>query len=132
MKRIVYGGLLMSVVFLAGCQTSVNKAINNYLAVADQVQLGDSKEKVLAILNPTQEGLSERQKKRSESYLEDGKTVEIYYFRSSYQMPDIRTDDEYTPYVFKGGQLTAIGWQTLGGPKTQAIPRPEQHINIIR
>jgi len=132
MKTIAYIGLLTGVVLSAGCQTAVTKAIDSYLAVADRIEVGQSKEYVLSVLEPTQEGLSDRQKKRPESYLENGKLVEIYFFRSAIQLPDVLTDDEFTPYVFKDGKLIAIGWQTLGGPKTQAIPRPEQNITIIR
>ncbi len=29
------------------------------------------------------------------------------------------TDDEFTPYIFNDGKLVAVGWQTLGGIKSQ-------------
>ena len=31
----------------------------------------------------------------------------------------LTTDDEFTPYIFNNGKLVGIGWQVLGGPKSQ-------------
>jgi hypothetical protein len=33
------------------------------------------------------------------------------------------TDDEFTPYIFNDGKLVAVGWQTLGGIKSQGQAR---------
>jgi len=60
--------------------------------------------------------------------MEEEVLVEILYYRSGWQRDGIVTDDEFTPYIFNDGVLVAIGWTTLGGPKTQALALPE---NII-
>jgi len=118
--------LLMLILLLSGCvfnpvadpSEAIDSAIASHLAAAPQIHLGDDKEMVLAILEPIQARLSPKQRKPSESYLKDGATIEIYYARSG-RVPDgLTTDDEFTPYVFTTGKLTAIGWTTLGGPKT--------------
>ena len=118
--------------FFYGCSNPVGTAINNYFAVAPQIQLGMSKDDVLEILEPTQHGLSLRQTRGSEQYTQDGVHVEIYFFRSHVNYDKILTDDEFTPYIFHDGKLQGIGWTAIGGPKTQALPIPEQHITIIR
>jgi hypothetical protein len=56
----------------------IDSAISRYEATADQVELGDSMEKVLAILAPTQEGVPKSARKNSDKYLKDGVKVEIY------------------------------------------------------
>jgi hypothetical protein len=120
-----YGLALALVVAMAGCATSgsINQAINNYLAVADQVQLGQSKKEVLDILLPAQQGLSVSQAKASERYIDGDTLKEIYFMRSRSFSDGLVTDDEFTPYVFEDGKLVAIGWTAIGGPKTQAQPR---------
>jgi hypothetical protein len=51
--------LLLVSVALTGCVgMQIDRAISKYEAVADRVELGDSKDKVLAILQPTQESES--------------------------------------------------------------------------
>jgi len=111
--------LLMLILLLSGCVAQrIGSAIGDYQAVAPQIHLGDDKEMVLAILEPIQARLSPVERKPSESYLKDGVTIEIYYARSGHVSDGLTTDDEFTPYVFTTGKLTAIGWGTLGGPKT--------------
>ena len=126
MKKTV--GLMILLLLLAGCV--VDEAIRRYNTAADRVQLGDPKERVLSLLMPTQEGLSARDRKRPEQYIKDNIRVEIYYFRSLHQPDTLITDDEFTPYVFEDGKLTAIGWRTLGGPKTQGQTTPETYIDV--
>jgi hypothetical protein len=116
-------------VMLAGCgptvrYTPIMNTITQYNAVVNQVQLGDTKEKVLSILEPTQEGLPMTAKKPMESYTRDGKVVQIYYFRSTQFGDNRTTDDEFTPFVFTDGVLTSIGWETLGGPKSHNQSAP--------
>ncbi len=101
-------------------------AVSNYQSLAHQVSIGDSKEKALRILLPTQDNVGSF-KRAPEMFTVDndrgGKSqVEIYYFLSSLQPPyEIATDDEYTPYVFKDGVLSSVGWTALGGPKTTGV-----------
>lgn len=114
---------------------AVDQAITDFQAKAAQVRLGDSKEKVLTLLQPTQEPIPVSYRRQPETFMADTPAgskniVEIYYFRSN-RIPDgINTDDEFMPYVFRDGVLTAIGWTALGGPKNTAksLPQPQTHV----
>ena len=96
----------------------IDSSISKYNAVADRVQLGDSRNKVLSILNPTQEGMPHGNRKNADKYIKNNVLVEIYYFRTGRQPDNLTTDDEFTPYLFNDGKLVAIGWHVLGGPKS--------------
>ena len=96
----------------------IDSSISKYNAVADRVQLGDSRNKVLSILNPTQEGMPHGNRKNPDKYIKNNVLVEIYYFRTGRQPDNLTTDDEFTPYLFNDGKLVAIGWHVLGGPKS--------------
>lgn len=121
--------MLSVILVLTGCVAmEIDSAINKYEATADQVELGDSKEKVLAILAPTQEGVPKSSRKNSDKYLKDGVRVEIYYMRSARQPDGLTTDDEFTPYLFNDGKLVGIGWQVLGGPKSQGQATSDTYI----
>lgn len=124
-----YFKFLVLLLLLSGCASlKIDPAISRYQTIAPKVNLGDSKEQVLSLLLPTQEGVPGSAKKQPESFLKDGNTIEIYYFRSMRQPDGITTDDEFTPYVFTNGKLTSIGWTSLGGPQThgQVIQPPTQ------
>lgn len=129
-KRNLIIAALACIPLLSGCG-SVSRSINAYHAAAPQVQLGMTKDQVLAILEPTQAGLPLRHQKTPERFKQDGTLVEIYFFRSYSNYDEVRTDDEFVPYLFRDGILESIGWTPLGGPGTQVTPRPEQHITII-
>jgi hypothetical protein len=118
---------------LTGCDSKLKTAIASYHNVAPQIELGQPKDHVLAILNPTQQDLPLRQRKAPEQFInKDGVRVEIFFFRSHTFHNGILTDDEFAPYIFHDGKLHAIGWTAIGGPKTQAQPRPETNITVIR
>jgi hypothetical protein len=104
---------------------SLGRAIDAYAQQIHKVELGQSKQTVLDLLTPTQSELRSTQAKPSEQYKEDGKLVEIFFFRSRSFPDGLVTDDEFTPYVFEDGILTAIGWTAIGGPKTQAQRRDD-------
>lgn len=121
-KLIVF--ILGAVVSLSGCAVmNIDKSISAHDAVADQVQLGDNKEKVLSLLLPTQNDLPKRAAKRPEKHVKDGVRVEIYYMRSGGQPDGLTTDDEFTPYVFNNDVLVAIGWSTIGDQKLKGKQR---------
>jgi len=103
---------------LFGC-AGIDKAIREHQKVAHEVNLGDSQLKTLRILLPTQRSLRQNQIKPPERYLEGKDTIEIFYMRSQRQPDGLTTDDEFTPYLFKNRILTGIGWQQLGGAKSQ-------------
>jgi hypothetical protein len=127
MKKAVWVILCLG---LVGCATvSIDSVIDKYRTEAPKVKLGDTKENVLSILLPTQEGLSSQSSKSFESYIQDGKVIEIYYMRSGRQPDGLTTDDEFTPYVFTDGALTGIGWTVLGGAKTQGqVVQPAPYV----
>jgi hypothetical protein len=117
---------------LIGCAGSVyqiDSAVAEYVAVADRVDLGDSKEKALSILLPTQEGVCKSCRKSPEKYIKDNVKIEIYYMRSGRQPDGLTTDDEFVPYLFNDGKLVGIGWQVLGGPKTQGQATSDTYIS---
>jgi len=128
MKRMIGA---MCVVFLVGCGTAayeINQTIDQYDAMKGQIELGDSKESVLALLDPTQSNLKSKWKKSPDMYLSGGVTVEVYYFRSARQPDGLVTDDEFTPYIFHDGVLVGIGWAMLGGPKSQGQAKPNVYV----
>lgn len=127
-KRVLV--LALTLVLVACANNNIRSAIGSYEQVRDQIQLGQSKEQVLALLKPTQQGIDSRYLKAPEQYREDETHVEVYFFRSQSFNDGIVTDDEFTPYVFEDGVLTAIGWTAIGGPKTQAQTRDEEEIHV--
>ena len=78
----------------------IESALSKYNAVQSQIEIGDSKDRVLGILLPTQEGLTIELSKSPEKYVRDGARTEIYYVRSGWVRDGRTTDDEFTPYVF--------------------------------
>jgi len=127
--------ILASALLFQGClaQVVIPSAISKYESVASQIELGDSKSKVLSLLEPSQQGLDNRYRKRPEKYISDGKKIDIYFFRSAWQSDGLTTEDEFTPYTFVDDKLVAIGWSALGGAKTQgqAVPGNTYNFNSI-
>ena len=115
--------IIFLVTLFSGCVASIDTAIGKYNKVAPKINLGDSKEKVLSLLLPTQEGLDPEYAKLPEKYLKDGKRYEIYYMRSLRQADGFTTDDEFTPYMFINNKLESIGWTGIGGASGKGIKR---------
>ena len=107
-------------IFASGCVSKYQLTVDEYAAVAHRINLGDSKEQVLAILEPTQSRLDSSDRKYPVLCTRQGISVEIYYFRSGWKDDFLNTDDEYTPYVFNDEKLVAIGWEALGGPRLRS------------
>lgn len=97
----------------------IDQAISNYDKVADQISLGQTKKEVLSILLMGQRSLPGTTRKRPEQYIKEKIHVEIYYMRTGRQPDGLTTDDEFTPYIFNDGILVAIGWNFIGGPKSE-------------
>lgn len=122
MKRLLAIFIISAVV--AGCggfdpATRVDTSIQSYRSANQQISLGDSKEKVIILLEKAQRGLALEERKHHESYMKGDVLVEIYYARSA-RIPDgLATDDEFTPYIFHGDKLVGIGWTMIGGAKSQ-------------
>ena len=85
----------------------------------------------MSLILPTQEPLKEYPffRKPAEKYIKKDVIVEIYFVMSNHQYDGIKTDDEFTPYVFNNGKLVGIGWTILGGPSTQAQAKPVTNVN---
>ena len=116
---------------LIGCHHHrVSTALSRYDIASQQVSLGDTKDQVLSIMQPVQETLARRDIKQPDKYIKDNTLVEIYYFRSGLQSDGLTTDDEFTPYIFNDGKLVGVGWQMLGGPKSQGQTRQTTNINV--
>ncbi|ACU89581.1 DUF3192 domain-containing protein [Desulfomicrobium baculatum] len=122
--------LLFLTVQLTSCVgLQIDNAIVKYNNVSSKIELGDSKGKVLSILLPTQEDVPISSRKSPEKYIKDGVKVEIYYMRSVRQPDGLTTDDEFVPYLFNDEKLVGIGWQVLGGPKTQGQATSDTYIS---
>jgi hypothetical protein len=100
----------------------IGQAVSAYRAAAPNVRLGDTRDRVIDVLAPSQARLRPDWKKEPEQFLENDVLTEVLFFRSAISSDGVTTDDEFTPYVFKEGRLVAVGWAYLGGPKT-AAPR---------
>jgi hypothetical protein len=109
-------------------EQEITSAIDHYQRNASKIRIGDSKEAVLQALLPQQLKYGEssmdtfikdvvtRATKEPRSYMDKGILVQVYYVRSSWVQDGRVTDNEFTPYVFRDGVLTSIGWRVLGGP----------------
>jgi hypothetical protein len=127
MKAIIAVVLMVA---LSGCvQIRMESTVGDYMASAQAVKLGMDKQQVSEILEPSQQRLKNQERKQPGKYIENGAEIEIVYFRSGWQSDGIMTDDEYTPYVFNNNRLVAIGWETIGGPKSVGQVVPVTYIN---
>ena len=127
MIKILFCVMLIS---LCGCTAyNIDNASNQHRQAASYVSLGDSKEKVLKILLPTQAGLTASQSKSPEKFMKGKDLIEIYFMRSGRQPDGLTTDDEFTPYYFRNDILTGIGWQQLGGAKSHGKVIPQTNVN---
>jgi hypothetical protein len=102
----------------------IDEAIARYKAASAKVALGDARDQVLDLLQPTQFELESNEIKPPVAFTtvtDSGQEslVEIHYFRSARHLdeaPDsngLPPNDDFTPYIFTDGVLTGIGWQTL-------------------
>ena len=109
---------------------ALRTSIKMYEDVSGQIELGDTKESFLSLILPTQEPLKEYSgfRKPPDKYMKKDVLVEIYFVMSNHQHDGIKTDDEFTPYVFNNGKLIGIGWSILGGPSTQAQATPVTNV----
>jgi hypothetical protein len=128
--------LCSSTALLTGCEAiqeasreqtaaRIDEAVAAYRAAATKVRLGDSQERVLGLLQPTQFALQSNEIKPPEAFptqtaTGDPSLIEVHFFRSSRHLDEAGTDrqgfplaDNFTPYVFTDGILTGIGWTDL-------------------
>ena len=106
---------------------------NKYNEVYSKVELGQTKEEVLSILEPTLDTTLTFTTRTSDMYMEGDAKVTIYYYRTSWIMDGALTDDEFTPYTFHDDVLVGVGWRFLGGEVTKAFrDQSDKHITINR
>ena len=102
----------------------IDEAVANYKAQAAKIKLGDSRDRVLALLEPTQFQLESNEIKppvAMATQTESGadSMIVVHFFRSArhdYDQPNAQglpPDDDFTPYIFTDDVLTGIGWPTL-------------------
>ncbi len=119
MKTII--SILAITLFLSGCGVHQQVATNSYDDVRDRVNLGDSKQEVLALLMPDYHlAMKVRYLTDPEKDDSEGSVVDIYYMRPARNADILTTDDAVTPYMFVDDKLTGIGEAAIDGPKTQA------------
>jgi hypothetical protein len=117
MRKILV--LLIFPIFIGGCaEIAMDSNLYEYRNMQNQLNLGDSKSKILSKLEPLMTDLPSSWKRPADQYMVDQDRYYVYYHRTSWTQDGAVTDDEFTPYVFKNDKLVAIGWQSLGGPKT--------------
>ena len=107
---------LILFLLLAGCYADT--AIIEYDNRKHEVRLGDNINKALPILNNIQSTVPSSWLRPADQYFESGKRYYIHYQRTGHTEDHMKTDDEFTPYVFVEDTLVAVGWAVLGGPKT--------------
>jgi hypothetical protein len=114
----------------------IDEAIARYRSEAAHVKLGDSKDQVLARLQPTQFELESNEIKGPQAFPSQTATgedsiIEVHFFRSARhtdEAPDRDgrpLDDNFTPYIFTDDVLTGIGWNTL---LALTFRKPEPHV----
>ena len=118
MKKYFF--IALGVFGISGCMeqfyatgTRISIAIKKYRDVESQINLGDSKHKVLRTLLPIQTILTPDLSKVPDRYRKKGVLVEIYYIRSGWLPDGLKTNDEFTPYVFNDNKLVGIGWHII-------------------
>jgi len=118
--------------FISGCVVTPSYyqlTVDDYVGVSSKISLGMTKPEVIKILQHSQSRLKNTEIKQPDMYDKEGVFVEILYFRSGWQADGLTTDDEFTPYLFNDGKLVAVGWATLGGPKTQGQAPPKTNVH---
>mgnify|MGYP001198037591 CR=1 FL=1 len=118
--------LACAISLLNGCVDSSSPyqaTVDDYVAAYPAIELGMNQKEVATILAPSQKRLSSFEIKQPNKYLKNRVKIDIVYYRSGWNSDGITTDDEFTPYVFNNDKLVAIGWQSIGGVKTQGQAR---------
>jgi hypothetical protein len=124
MKKIIWISLLAFL--LNGCvqvqnpEVLIREEIKKYDVIKSEISLGDTKNKVVGLINNYHKSFHESFRRDSESYIkENGVVVDIHYALTNHYRDGLISDDEYTPYIFNNNKLVGIGWSLIGGPKTQ-------------
>ena len=121
-------GVLLSVSGCAETRCLIGQCagmeIKRYHNLKTQIQLGDSIDKVLPLMNKAQKFSSAGDVREPDRYIRNGKNYYIHYVRSAWVGDGKLSDDEITPYIFENGKLVGIGWRVLGGGRNFSSPPP--------
>ncbi len=113
----------------------VDEAIAKYREAAAKIQVGDSRDQVLALLEPTQFNLLSNETKPPVSFpirtaTGEERYVDVFFFRSARRADEQvdstapPPDDDFTPYIFERDVLTAVGWSAFLMLQAQQAPNP--------
>ena len=121
--------LVVSVLSVAGCTPNsvTQQAVADYKSVASQISIGDAREQVLAILQTNQQVIPSHFKRQPERYLSYGEQVEIHFIRTRLDSGGNKSDDDFTPYVFKNDVLVSVGWTYVS--KTDFLDKAREAIS---
>lgn len=141
LSRLLAAALAAST--LAGCVWSqryeaerMDEAIAAYRQAAARIQIGDPREKVLALLEPTQFKLLSNETRPPVSFPITGPEgeptyVDVFFFRSGRRPGEVvdsdqpPPDDDFTPYVFQHDVLTGVGWDAFLTLHAREAPNPQ-------
>ena len=91
--------------------SSMHSAVLEYKIIAPKISIGDDKEYVLSMLIPSQASIPRQMQRKPEKFMNYGEAVDIYFLRTEINSGDLNSDDDFTPYVFKKGILSFVGWR---------------------
>ena len=91
--------------------SSMHSAVLDYKVIAPKISIGDDKEYVLSMLIPSQASIPRQMQRKPEKFMNYGEAVDIYFLRTEINSGDLNSDDDFTPYVFKKGILSFVGWR---------------------
>ncbi len=91
--------ILAAVLLLAGCGIAIDKRATANRVNLLELKIGDTKETLRKKMGVPH---------RNEQYASDGKTTEIWFYRTSRTPDDVETDDEFTPVAMVSEKV--IGW----------------------
>jgi hypothetical protein len=138
---VVAAGAVAAVI--AGCAWSqryeaerMDEAIAGYRQAAAKIQVGDSRAKVLALMEPMQFKLLSNETRPPLSFpiqSAGGETtyVDVFFFRSGRQPGEAvdsdapPPDEDFTPYIFEHDVLTGIGWDAFIALRNREAPNPK-------
>ena len=116
---IIFFSLLLSNQSKALDRSSLKQTINECKKLINSSQLGQHTSQTMWPFH------QDTILKQPSKMLVEGKSIVTYYCRTGWIEDSRNTDDEYTPFVFINDELSAIGWESLGGPKTRGASQAD-------
>ena len=116
---IIFFSLLLSNQSNAFDRSSLKQTINECKKLINSSQLGQHASQTMWPFH------QDTILKQPSKMLVEGKSIVTYYCRTGWIEDGRMTDDEYTPFVFINNELSAIGWESLGGPQTRGASQAD-------